>query len=872
MRDVDFTPDAYFAIEITKVADQPDGSVMVYGCPANPEQLDNDDQIADQKWLEKALPDWFHSYGNVREMHQPSAVGSAKTLDWKSGKPQLSAKIVDPVAVKKVREDVYKAFSVGVKKPETRFDPKARGGRIVGGKIVEVSLVDRPSIPGSDIESFKAAVASGFMLCKAVGANEWLDTQSGAVIAETVPTTGGEMAEKSADASVWDTSGSEEQTKAKIAQCLNGPVPGVNPRFWVMDLADDRALVQDWQAGEMNTAWIVPFTRAADGSVETAPSSEWVKAKQEWVEAQKAMRAENRSRGDDTMAAEKTAGADAEKAGKPVGLTGKIKASFAADLKDASRNPTTKIAAGMRRLSQWAASGNLPTGLSYADVKWMYDQSAAELKRRDPKSEAGGNLPALGSGKAADADEDDTVEKCQALTDALGSAASDSSGEDTRKAAAVADDAKGVEAPIEKEAVVDSETKAAAAPGADPDGDGDAAGDTDNDGDGAKAAEAEAGSALKMLEKALADKCFCAACGEMKTIEGGVEKTVGSQRMLVGKDAAGHELHKYIGPAEKAADAEDGKAADAEKADEAEKGADAEKGDDVEHGDGDGAKKPFDGAAPPFKADDDDGKNADADTGKTDEAVAKLATLAGGDAAFKAALGEVLADTLGIDLGKVGRKMAAKRLERLSKALDEMKAIAAELGDAEIPDDGKAADVGGPTATDGQTQLGVTRLFDAVNVVNQLCREIKAAADGEFATAGHDGADPAMGTAGPLKVKERIDENQGKNITADLTKAVTEEMTKVVGPELAKSVAAHVEEAFAPLVRRLEQVEHTVTPARPPILVEADRKHALDTSDAQKAASAEVLRADLEKRLAGLSDKEREEILASVVANTRGWR
>jgi hypothetical protein len=31
--------------------------------------LDLDQQVCDPAWLEKAMPDWFQSGGNIREMH-----------------------------------------------------------------------------------------------------------------------------------------------------------------------------------------------------------------------------------------------------------------------------------------------------------------------------------------------------------------------------------------------------------------------------------------------------------------------------------------------------------------------------------------------------------------------------------------------------------------------------------------------------------------------------------------------------------------------------------------------------------------------------------------------------------------------------------
>jgi hypothetical protein len=87
---------------------------------------------------------------------------------------------------------------------------------------------------------------------------------------------------------------------------------------------------------------------------------------------------------------EEAIGEAAKKAPAPHGVTQAVKDKFLADVK---HDTPVDIAAGMRRLAQWAASGHYPRGTSYADLKWFYDQCAAELKRRDPKSKAGGSFP-----------------------------------------------------------------------------------------------------------------------------------------------------------------------------------------------------------------------------------------------------------------------------------------------------------------------------------------------------------------------------------------------------------------------------------------------------------------------------------------------
>ncbi|MDI3341271.1 MAG: hypothetical protein QJR03_12150 [Sphaerobacter sp.] len=118
--------------------------------------LDLDGQRADAEWLKSAIPEWM-TWGNIREMHGPSAVGVAEdaTIDQKGA--IITAKIVDDDAWKKVAEGVYKGFSIGVKHPVIVKDASAPNGLIKGGTIVEVSLVDRPANPECVLTVAKAA-------------------------------------------------------------------------------------------------------------------------------------------------------------------------------------------------------------------------------------------------------------------------------------------------------------------------------------------------------------------------------------------------------------------------------------------------------------------------------------------------------------------------------------------------------------------------------------------------------------------------------------------------------------------------------------------------------------------------------------------
>jgi hypothetical protein len=135
---------------ILKYDENDDGTIMVHG-NATDDSLDLDQQICDPAWLERAMPEWMTSGGNVREMHGNSAAGVAKEYENKNGKHIIGVHVVDPLAVKKVKTGVYKGFSVGIKAPRVVRDNKAANGRIIDGSIIEVSLVDRPANPNAKL-------------------------------------------------------------------------------------------------------------------------------------------------------------------------------------------------------------------------------------------------------------------------------------------------------------------------------------------------------------------------------------------------------------------------------------------------------------------------------------------------------------------------------------------------------------------------------------------------------------------------------------------------------------------------------------------------------------------------------------------------
>ena len=162
--------------QIIKSERQEDGTLMVYG-KATDDSLDMDQQICDSAWLDRAMPDWFKTGGNIREQHSNIAAGVAKEYEVKNDGHYINALVVDPVSVKKVEAGVLKGFSIGIKSPRVVRDNKAANGRIIDGQIIEVSLVDRPANPNAKL-----------MLAKSVDGKESLMQ-----VEELIETKGDEM-------------------------------------------------------------------------------------------------------------------------------------------------------------------------------------------------------------------------------------------------------------------------------------------------------------------------------------------------------------------------------------------------------------------------------------------------------------------------------------------------------------------------------------------------------------------------------------------------------------------------------------------------------------------------------------------------------
>lgn len=136
--------DPRFYIPITRVDEE---KRMVYGY-ATTEAVDSYGTVIDLDSVKRCLPDYLQ-WRNIREMHQPSAVGRADDITLDENGLYIGAKIIDDQAWKKVKEGVYKGFSVGGKKDYQEDD------RIFMKRINEISLADRPSNEDCVFDTFR---------------------------------------------------------------------------------------------------------------------------------------------------------------------------------------------------------------------------------------------------------------------------------------------------------------------------------------------------------------------------------------------------------------------------------------------------------------------------------------------------------------------------------------------------------------------------------------------------------------------------------------------------------------------------------------------------------------------------------------------
>ena len=97
-------------INITKVDDEQ----RIVGGYASTPDLDSQGDIVSIEAIKKALPEYLE-YPTIRRMHNNDAIGTTLMTKIDDKGLYIEAKIVDEDAWKKVKEGVYRGFSIGGK-------------------------------------------------------------------------------------------------------------------------------------------------------------------------------------------------------------------------------------------------------------------------------------------------------------------------------------------------------------------------------------------------------------------------------------------------------------------------------------------------------------------------------------------------------------------------------------------------------------------------------------------------------------------------------------------------------------------------------------------------------------------------------------
>jgi hypothetical protein len=138
---------------IQKLEPLDDGTVRVHGI-ATSEAVDDQGEVVQANAMRAAIPEYMR-FPALREMHQLSAAGTTLEAEvGDDGVTRIVAHVVDPIAVAKVRNQVYRGFSIGGRVTQRAAgDPKT----ITGLVLNEISLVDRPANPEAVFDCWKAA-------------------------------------------------------------------------------------------------------------------------------------------------------------------------------------------------------------------------------------------------------------------------------------------------------------------------------------------------------------------------------------------------------------------------------------------------------------------------------------------------------------------------------------------------------------------------------------------------------------------------------------------------------------------------------------------------------------------------------------------
>lgn len=147
----------YLNFDLQKADNSDDDSREVWGI-ASAEVIDSYWDIVKHEAMKAAWDDYM-KYANIREMHWPSAVWTVIDYEFLDDQKAtfIKVKVVDDMAWNKVKEWVYKWFSIWARILDASWEVVDWEDyfAITKLELVEISLVDRPACPEANIDWHK---------------------------------------------------------------------------------------------------------------------------------------------------------------------------------------------------------------------------------------------------------------------------------------------------------------------------------------------------------------------------------------------------------------------------------------------------------------------------------------------------------------------------------------------------------------------------------------------------------------------------------------------------------------------------------------------------------------------------------------------
>lgn len=120
------------------------------------------DVVVTHEATKRAVERWM-KWGNIREMHQPSAVGVARSVEFNDATREtfVTAYIADDQAWEKVKSGVYRGYSINGPIKTWNHDKKLKRVSVTDFDLDEISLCDRPKNPNSTLKLWQAVGVPG---------------------------------------------------------------------------------------------------------------------------------------------------------------------------------------------------------------------------------------------------------------------------------------------------------------------------------------------------------------------------------------------------------------------------------------------------------------------------------------------------------------------------------------------------------------------------------------------------------------------------------------------------------------------------------------------------------------------------------------